>query len=243
MLPGPMGEIRRLVGRFRALRNDPRALAARVADKACVYAQTPVRRLTARTFDYQGHTLRYFAHPYNATWRSERSIEIPIARHFIDGFPPRSLGLELGNVLAYYQLASHTVVDKYEIADGVINVDVVDYDSAEPFDWIVSISTLEHVGVNEPEQDPDKAAVAIDRLRSLLTADGRLLITTPYGFSPGVDAFIRDRSDLLSTETFYKRGPHGTWHPVTREFVLGLPSVSAWPRSSIAWVAEVVSLG
>jgi hypothetical protein len=59
-------------------------LIGRVIDKTLVYAHYPARTLTRRTFPYRGVELRYFAHPYNATWRNERAIEIPIARHFIE---------------------------------------------------------------------------------------------------------------------------------------------------------------
>jgi len=210
-------------------------LVNRVIDKALVYAQYPARSLTRRTFPYHGVELRYFAHPYNATWRNERSIEIPIARHFIERWPRHARGLEVGNVLSHYQSVNHTVLDRYEIAKGVINEDVVDY-AADPFDWIVAVSTLEHIGVNEPgPQDPGKVAVAIAKLRALLAPDGRLLITAPYGFSPGLDSIIRD--GVADSEVFYERGPTA-WLSVTREAVMGVPIPVAHPRVAVVWVAE-----
>lgn len=179
--------------------------------------------------------MRYFAHPYNATWRNERAVEIPIARHFIERWPHDARGLEVGNVLAHYQAVNHTVLDKYEVAKGVINEDIVDY-AAEPFDWIVAVSTLEHVGVNEPgPRDPSKVAVAIGNLRALLARDGRLLITAPYGFSPGLDNIIRD--GLVNTEVFYERRP-SAWMPVAREAVMGAPVPVAHPRVTVVWVSE-----
>ena len=50
--------------------------------------------------------------------------------------------LEIGNVLNHYFSFNHTVIDKYEEATGVLNVDIVDFDTNEKFDLVVSISTV-----------------------------------------------------------------------------------------------------
>src|SRR5579872_7186960 len=75
------------------------------------------------SFEFRGKTYLYFWHRYNATWRNERAVEIPIAREFI----AQSRGgnvLEVGNVLSHYGPVQHDVLDKYEKAEGVINEDV-----------------------------------------------------------------------------------------------------------------------
>jgi hypothetical protein len=89
------------------------------------FVMFPVARATTgrRTFQFQGTTLRYFAHPYNATWRSERAVEIPLARHFL-GQVAGGTGIEVGNVLSHYGAIDHLVVDKYEASPGVVNRDV-----------------------------------------------------------------------------------------------------------------------
>ena len=74
-------------GRLRRARHaGPRGLAAvalsaaarglRAADVRVRWAL--VRLRPAGTFVFAGHVYRYFRHPYNATWRNERAVEIPI---------------------------------------------------------------------------------------------------------------------------------------------------------------------
>ncbi len=94
--------------------------------------------------------------------------------------------LEIGNVLGHYQQISHTVVDKYEQAPGVHNVDVADLDLGTEFDLVIAISTLEHVGLDEDVQ-PDKPARAVARLREHLAPGGLLWVTHPVGYNPALD--------------------------------------------------------
>ena len=224
-----------------ALRIPTTSFWARAIAKSAVYAQYPFRRVAwHQTVVYEGVRLRCFAHPYNATWRNERAVEIPIARNFITNQPRGSRGLELGNVLAHYQPVTHTVVDKYEIAPGVINEDIVDYVAPLPFDWSISISTIEHVGFNEPVLDTTKSAAAIGRLRSLLSPGGRLLVTAPRGFNPGLDACVTDGSLGPARESFFVRSATG-WESVPRKVALAAAPPPAHPRVSMLWVAEFPS--
>lgn len=133
-------------------------------------------------FQFLGVDLPYFDHPYNDTIHNERAIEVAIAM----GWPPRSgLGLEVGNVLGHYGHTGHRVVDLHEEAPGVENIDV--FDIAGTYDWIVSISTMEHVGHDEEPKDPGAAARAIHHLRSLLASGGEMLVTVPGGYNPALD--------------------------------------------------------
>lgn len=143
------------------------------------------------TFTFDGAQFPYFAHRYHYTWLNERAVEVPIARHALETAPgPRVL--EIGNVLGHYSDVSHVVVDRYEHAEGVLNLDVFDLSAAEPWDLVVSISTLEHVGLDEFPQDPDRALAAVRHLRSVLAPGGRLLATVPRGQNSALDEAIRD---------------------------------------------------
>src|SRR2546422_11404174 len=95
------------------------------------------RSFTARGVDYH-----YFYHAYNQTYCNERAVEIPIVWPMLQQVPPERV-LEIGNVLSHYFPTRHDVVDKFEQAPGVQNVDVVDFRPTQPYDLIVSISTLE----------------------------------------------------------------------------------------------------
>jgi hypothetical protein len=49
-------------------------------------------------------------------------------------------------VLSYYFKVDHDILDKYEIIDGVINEDVVDFNPLKRYDLIISILSLPSVG-------------------------------------------------------------------------------------------------
>jgi hypothetical protein len=121
-------------------------------------------------------------------WRTERALEIPLAARAIAGRPSDSV-LEVGNVLHFAGITGHTVVDKYEAAPGVVNVDIVDYEPGRVFDLVVSISTLEHVGWDESPRDPQRAVLALDAMSRL----GRdLLVTIPVGYQPPLEQHFVD---------------------------------------------------
>jgi hypothetical protein len=110
-------------------------------------------------------------------WRSERGLEIALAKRAIDQFEPQKV-LEVGNVLFHSGIIGHQVVDKYEVGPGVQNIDILEFEKQEPIDCLVSISTLEHVGWDEEPRDSDKARLALSHISDL---SPNLLITIPVG--------------------------------------------------------------
>jgi hypothetical protein len=144
-----------------------------------------------RTFELDGRTYRYHWGRYHTTWRTERAVELPVVWDAVRAHPPSRV-LEVGNVLAHYYPVRHAVVDKYERADGVINRDVVDLRPERDYDLIVSISTLEHVGFDEPQgdRDPEKILRAVDALSACLSPRGRMLVTLPFGYNPHLDRLL-----------------------------------------------------
>ena len=117
----------------------------------------------SRSFKFQGQDYKYFNLWYNTTWNDERAVEIPIICRFIHENNNDNI-LEIGNVLSHYFNLNHDIVDKYEKSDGVINEDVVNFQTTKNYKLIVSISTLEHVGWDETPRDPTKIFDAIDNL-------------------------------------------------------------------------------
>jgi hypothetical protein len=150
------------------------------------------RRLSrkSRTFQFRGEAYPYFFHRYQVTGLTERTVEIPIAADLVHSYPPDSV-LEIGNVLSHYIDATHDIVDKYEIATGVENTDVVDYVPKKTYSLIVSISTLEHIGWDESPRDEFKWLRAVKHLRTLLKTGGLLFVTIPMGWNPHLDAALR----------------------------------------------------
>ncbi|MEO1366780.1 MAG: methyltransferase domain-containing protein, partial [Acidobacteriota bacterium] len=124
---------------------------------------------------------------------NERTVEIPIALDAVarlSADKPRIL--EVGHVLQPYADVPRTIVDKYEEAPGVLNVDIVDYAPPERFDLILCLSTLEHVGLDEEPRDPHKALAAYRHLQTLLAPGGELLVTLPAGYHPELDGALAD---------------------------------------------------
>ena len=79
---------------------------------------------------------------YNLTWLNERAVELPLALEVVHR---GGRILEVGNVLAHYGELGHEVVDRYERAPGVRNIDVLSLEPGREWDRVVSISTVERV--------------------------------------------------------------------------------------------------
>lgn len=174
-------------------------------------------------FTFAGERHRYLYHPYKWTWLTERTVEVPIAGAFLERHGGGRV-LEVGNVLPHYGPHGHLVVDKYERAEGVLNLDVTELDRLGRFDLVVCISTLEHVGWDEEPREPDKAVEAVGRLAALLAPGGRLLLTIPVGYHPGLDAALESGALRFARSGALRRdhiGPH--WREAAPADVWGTP--------------------
>ncbi|MEM6797311.1 MAG: hypothetical protein AAF725_25290 [Acidobacteriota bacterium] len=159
-----------------------------------------------RRFTLGGEAFRYLVHPFILD--NERAVEIPLAlaayreseRRLAE---PRVL--EVGNVLRAYCDLGQTVVDRYEVEPGVINLDLLDFHlgetrdpggsrdaEAEGFDLALSISTVEHIGHDERPREPEKALRALWHLKRLVAPGGLLLVTFPAGYHPGLDRALEE---------------------------------------------------
>lgn len=155
---------------------------------------------SAGGFDWRGHRLPLFDHPYNDTLRNERALEIPIALDFLARGHGRVL--EVGNVLGHYftaeQLPGRLIADRHERAPGVHSLDV--FDLAGEFDTIVTISTLEHVRWDEPDvaRNPFGGVAALLYLRGLLAPGGSMLATWEGWHNPELDRWAYDYDESHS---------------------------------------------
>jgi hypothetical protein len=161
-------------------------------------------------FSFEGERYPYLYHRYKLSWLTERAIEVPIVQSIVD----RKTGarvLEVGNVLSHYRAQQHLVVDRYEHAPGVLNRDVLELEGLGPFDLIVAISTLEHVGWDERPRDPGKAVLAVAALQALLAPGGQLVVTVPVGYNHAFDGALRDGTVGVGRIAAMRRvraGPH-----------------------------------
>lgn len=153
---------------------------------------------------FNGDFLRLTAHRYNGTWRNERAIEVSLAKKYLEKAQEKNI-LEIGNVLSHYFPVSHTIVDKYEKAPGVLNQDVAQLNFAKKFDLIISISTLEHVGWDEPIQNSLKVIQALRVLKKQLKPGGKIVVTFPFGYNPHMELFLKAGFFKFDETYFFKR--------------------------------------
>ncbi len=76
----------------------------------------------------------------------------------------------------------------YPLAHGnlVLHVGAIDsFETSEPFDGVVMLSSIEHFGLGAYDLpvDPDADIKALERAFDLLRPGGVLVLTTPYGYS------------------------------------------------------------
>lgn len=158
-------------------------------DKYLHFCSFQLKNSSPKSFVFAGNELPYNRSITNLAYSSERAIELPIVMYFLNQNNPSNI-LEVGNVLNYYFSIPHVVIDKYEIANGVINQDIVDFCPDTRFDMIICISTLEHVGFDESVVEEVKTLTAIQRMKDLLAPNGKIIITVPLGHNPYLDKFI-----------------------------------------------------
>jgi SAM-dependent methyltransferase len=242
--PVPVSDIaRRLPGHTRSRGVGP-VLAACATWAGRWLAYRPLAGRPARaTFRHEGTDHRYLRAAYHYTWLNERAVEVRLAAHELAGTDPSRV-LEVGNVLGHYLPVAHQVIDKYEHADGVRNVDVVDLDLAGPFDLVLAVSTLEHVGLDEEIQDPDKPARAIATLASVLAPGGRLWCTFPVGYNDALDARLREGTLGFTRLTALRRtGRANRWEQVPVESVWGTTYDRLLFTAHAVIVAELIRPG
>ena len=179
-----------------------------------------------QTFEFAGQTHRYHFDYYSLD--NERAVEVALARDFLRGRTGNIL--EVGNVLSHYLDFPHDIVDKYEIAPGVINEDIVGFSPGRKYDYIVSLSTLEHVGWDEQPREPEKIIKAVNHLKKLLKDGGQMLATMPLGYNPHVDELVRTRQTGFEDVRYLRRiSSTNRWREVKWEEVDEIPYNSPFP--------------
>lgn len=161
------------------------------------------------SFQFNKQTFHYFCDDIGySTHRNERAVEVPIALDFINKFENKRV-LEVGNVLKKYSKTlslDYTILDKYEKESNVINEDILDFNPSQKFDAVVSVSTLEHIGFDEPQRSRDKIPQVLNHIKNkVLKRRGGLLITAPIGYNSWLDNYILSEKDSFEKVHFLKR--------------------------------------
>lgn len=207
-------------------RTPPRRVA--VAPAVTAWGLYRIRLGRPGRFMFAGRSLTYLHHAYGKAYLTERTVEIPIAQDVLRAHP-RARTLEVGNCLSHFGARGHDVVDRYERAPGVINEDVVAFRPQAPYELIISVSTLEHVGWDEEPRDPARSLQAFANLRRCLAPGGLLVFTVPIGYNPEIDRILGAGELPLAELRFLRRVSRVTnrwreaaWHEV-RDVAYGRP--------------------
>jgi hypothetical protein len=197
-----------------------------------------LKRLAKKQFNFDGKSLQYFYAKYNLTWVTERALEVPIGRHFIQ-LAGEENTLEVGNVLGHYFPPHHIVLDKFERGEGIVNEDIIGYNPGRTFDLILSISTFEHIGY-EDDGDPDaeKIRAAIAACQRLLSPNGRLIITVPFGYNPYLDRYVTEDRIKPHRAWFYEKTNKLDWMESSKEAALQRNYAKPYPFANAIMVAE-----
>ena len=141
--------------------------------------------------------------------------------------------LEIGNVLSHYFNINRTIVDKYEKSTGIVNTDILDFTSNKKYDLIISISTMEHVGFDEPIKESGKSKKAMLRIVELLNSKGIAVITVPLGYNPEIDSIVKNNDINFTEKYFLKRiSKFNLWQETTIEDALKYKYNSKYPAAN-----------
>ena len=175
-----------------------------------------------RYFMFDGIRFKYFVNWYNRTWMNCRAIEIPVFNHLFTVYGDKRV-LEVGNVMNHYNLrCDHHVLDKYEVSDGVINEDIVDYKPSQRYDVVLSCSTLEHVGFDEEVKDEKKFITAVTNIiENVLVPGGVLYFSVPIGYNPGLDRILDYYHVRFDNIWCYRRLDGNSWVPCRYDEIQG----------------------
>lgn len=179
-------------------------------------------QLSGRSFWFRGKLFFYCVDWYNRAWKNERSVEIPVVKELLsmivkDGYRIGDV-IEVGDTLRHYCCGFYgtrpwTVVDAFERGKGVINEDVLRYKPSEPARLVVSVSTIEHVGIDDGKSDPVYAIEAVMRMKTWLVAGGELVCTWESGYNENLDIM----AEVLFDRVYYMMQMRdGHWEQVKR---------------------------
>lgn len=176
---------------------------------------------------------------FNVPKLNERFVEVPLALAVTRRYRGKRV-LEVGNVLGHYARRWWACIDRYERAQGVLNVDVLAWKPRDLFDLIVSVSTFEHVRYDEPERVPGATVVAIERCVTWLVPGGLLLATLPIGYNAESDLMLaRDALEGASVRYMRRVALPNRWGACSKGEALGLAYDFGFPRANAIAIVEI----
>ncbi|MFC1540787.1 hypothetical protein ACFL4J_01980, partial [Candidatus Margulisiibacteriota bacterium] len=116
----------------------------------------------------------------------------------------------------------------------------INYRPNKKYDLIVTISTLEHVGWDESPREPMKSLQAIKNLESLLSKEGKLVITVPLGHNPVMDQLFENGKISFTTAAYLKRiSKDNRWQEADLNEVRGMKYNHPFPAANGLFVGVI----
>lgn len=158
-------------------------------------------------FEYNGKTYEMIESP------GERKVEMPIFKDIITDRINRELSiLEIGNVtrIHFPEFSDHLCIDKYEEGHNVLNIDIIDFYPEEKYDFVYSISTIEHIGLDWGEKrDEKKGLIAVQHiLKEIVRKGGEFVFSIPLGQNPITDMNLVTHFPKMRTFFIYQYELH-----------------------------------
>lgn len=209
-----------------------------------------IRRRLAKFIYHHNNFETYFNVPIkfdtNQDWTmNERIVEWAfVLSHFGDINHPKKI-LDFGCSRGWLPLALSSLGNK------VVGVDFRDFPfdaigfdfqkrnildiKENKFDYIISLSTLEHVGLGAYNEDYDEDALhkVVQKINQLLEKDGLFILTLPVGKS-SIDCFMRsfspeeikellvNKNFKLYSEYYFKRTENKYWSSCSSDEISGI---------------------
>lgn len=154
--------------------------------------------------------LLYNREDVNSAWLNERSVELALGRYFAEKHNNNII--ELGAVCNQYSFFKQwPIVDPYDKYEQCIRNDILDFDYTDKN--VLSISTIEHCGVDggyDRDKDINKS---IQGLEKIIKEAKNYLITWPINAHNELDNFLAKSLNIPYTILKRKeyRGPKNEW--------------------------------
>lgn len=164
------------------------------------------------SFIYEGIKVPLMESSYNCGFRddrmTERCLEVPIAKIWLEKMKGRGNIIEIGAVTPYYFNVFHDVCDPADDHRSVnFKVSMFDLDLRDRN--VLSISTIEHIGTGQYGLQAKKGESAVSALEKILNESQKCLITFPVAQNKELDEYVLNEKFLNLhkniTVTFFVR--------------------------------------
>jgi hypothetical protein len=198
-----------------------------------------------RTFDLLGEQVPYYeldpaiasnVARYNWTahdiWNSERRIEVAIGHHFLQRHYSDYI-FEFGNTMSQYVGGVRVIVDLTDYEYGAYTIDIMDFHPGEKFDSILSISTFEHVGMEDGSNDLSRSIRSVRHVQSMLRPGGEMLATWALGYNHKLDQALFSGVLGFNKVIFYRRlDAENNWQECDRESARDIQFFKPFPYAN-----------